>query len=162
MPKLKRTKNDIEKDIQEQQKDCCVCGIRKSFDSFFNSRNKNDGKSYRCKACDELARKKWKENNLLSSKLSLRKNNLKSRYGIDLDIYFSMLEKQNNKCAICETKENNVLGNRAKWSFSVDHNHITGKIRGLLCNQCNRAIGMLKDDAALLRKAADYLDITNA
>jgi hypothetical protein len=162
MPKLKRTKSQIEKDIEEQEKDCCVCGCRKSFDSFYNYKNKSDGKSYRCKDCDDLSRKKWKENNSDSSKLSVRKNNLKSRYGIDLDIYYSLLKKQNNKCGICEATENNVLGDRAKWSFAVDHNHDTGKVRGLLCNQCNRAIGMLKDDAALLRKAADYLDITNA
>jgi hypothetical protein len=92
----------------------------------------------------------------------MRKNNLISRYGINLDIYYSLLEKQNHRCAICDAVENNVIGDRAKWSFAVDHNHVTGKVRGLLCNQCNRAIGMLKDDAALLRKAADYLDKTNA
>ncbi len=40
MPKLKRTKNDIDKDIEDQQKDCCVCGTRKPFDSFYNSKNK--------------------------------------------------------------------------------------------------------------------------
>ena len=162
MPKLKRTQDDINKDIQEQQKDCCVCGVRKHFDCFYNYKNKNDGKSYRCKDCDDNARKKWKENNLVSSKLSMRKNNLISRYGINLDIYYSLLEKQNHRCAICDAVENNVIGDRAKWSFAVDHDHVTGKVRGLLCNQCNRAIGMLKDDAALLRKAADYLDKTNA
>jgi hypothetical protein len=162
MPKLKRTKSQIGRDIEEQQKDCCVCGVRKSFDCFYNYKNKSDGKSYRCKDCDNLARDKYRINNPVSSKLKSRNRNLKFNYGIDLDIYYALLEKQNNKCAICETTENNVTGDRVHWNFAVDHNHDTGKVRGLLCNQCNRAIGMLKDDAALLRKAADYLDITNA
>jgi hypothetical protein len=162
MPRLKRTRSEINRDIEEQQKDCSVCGNRKPFDCFYNYKNKNDGKSYRCKDCDDLARKKWKEDNLVSSKLSMRKNNLKSKYGISLDAYNYLLRHQGYRCAICETTENNVIGERSHWNFAVDHNHDTGKVRGLLCNQCNRAIGMLKDDATLLRKAADYLDITNA
>jgi hypothetical protein len=162
MPKLKRTRSEINRDIEEQQKDCSVCGNRKPFDCFYNYKNKSDGKSYRCKDCDDLARKKWKEDNLVSSKLSMRKNNLKSKYGISLDAYNYLLRHQGYRCAICETTENNVIGERSHWNFAVDHNHDTGKVRGLLCNQCNRAIGMLKDDATLLRKAADYLDITNA
>lgn len=42
--------------------------------------------------------------------------------------------------------------------LAVDHNHETGQIRGLLCSNCNRAIGLLRDDAGLMRKAADYVD----
>jgi hypothetical protein len=65
-----------------------------------------------------------------------------------------MLVEQNYRCAICGTDKPT-----GKWVvFAVDHCHVTGKVRGLLCNECNRGMGLLRDDATLLRKAADYLD----
>ena len=81
-----------------------------------------------------------------------RKNNLMSSYGITLDEYEILLNKQGGVCAICSQKEsskNNYL--------CVDHDHKTGKVRGLLCTQCNHAIGKLKDDPNLFIKAAEYL-----
>ncbi len=65
---------------------------------------------------------------------------------------------QDNKCAICKkTVEEN------KRNLAVDHNHITGKIRGLLCNTCNSALGMFKGDLGtdLLEKAINYLNVFN-
>ena len=78
---------------------------------------------------------------------------LKQNYNITDDDYNKMLKSQNGRCAICGT---NKLTGRWK-SFAIDHNHITGKVRGLLCNECNRGIGYLKDDYKLLQKAVNYL-----
>ena len=80
----------------------------------------------------------------------MKNNNLKKNYGITLEQYNVLVIKQNNKCAICGSD------NRGKDLF-VDHNHITGKIRGLLCSTCNFAIGLLKDDPILCDTMAAYL-----
>lgn len=73
------------------------------------------------------------------------------KYGITEVDYQTLLAKQNGGCAICGSS-----GERRR--LDVDHCHITDKIRGLLCNNCNRGLGHLKDDPALLRLAATYLE----
>lgn len=74
------------------------------------------------------------------------------KYNMTLDEYNVMLENQNYKCAICgKTKSENGK------SFAVDHNHKTGKVRGLLCNHCNVGIGYLGDSAEITAKATAYL-----
>ena len=91
-----------------------------------------------------------------SLRLRGRKTQLKLLYGLTVEDYNKMLAKQGHCCAICGTGKPT-----GKWKvFAVDHCHKTGKIRGLLCNECNRGMGLLKDSSDLLRKAADYLDIS--
>lgn len=81
-----------------------------------------------------------------------RKNrDYKKRYGISLNEYQILLGKQNGVCAICRLKENN------QRFLSVDHNHITGQIRGLLCQKCNAVLGMVNDNTDLLLSAKRYL-----
>lgn len=78
------------------------------------------------------------------------------RYGLTHEMFELILESQGNVCAICGTDE---PGNtRGPAAFRVDHDHDTGEVRGLLCNKCNIAIGYLKDDPALLRRALEYLE----
>lgn len=72
-------------------------------------------------------------------------------YGITLQEYETLLEAQGGVCAICG-KECVTFENLA-----VDHDHATGAVRGLLCNNCNHGIGKFKDDPALLKAAADYV-----
>ena len=78
---------------------------------------------------------------------------LKSNYGITLDEYDRMAEAQDHKCAICHSTDPKGNGSR----FAVDHDHKTGKVRGLLCGPCNMGIGKLGDDIALLTAAIEYL-----
>jgi len=78
---------------------------------------------------------------------------LKSLYGISIEEYFSMYERQNHKCAICD-KEFELGG---KMGLAVDHCHSSGKIRELLCAHCNQALGKMNDDIEILKKAIDYL-----
>jgi len=66
-------------------------------------------------------------------------------------LFDEMLEEQGGKCKIC------LL---ASDDFVIDHNHRTGKIRGLLCRKCNSALGMCNDDADVLLRAAHYLQAT--
>lgn len=72
------------------------------------------------------------------------------RYGMTKEQYDDMFVKQFGECAICCKKQ--------KHRLVVDHDHATGKARGLLCHKCNMAIGLLFDNSILLRAAADYLD----
>jgi hypothetical protein len=88
--------------------------------------------------------------------VATRKQMLLRLYGISDEDYQSLLESQHNKCAICATAAPDLNKEHRKY-FSVDHDHNTGKIRGLLCNQCNLGIGCLNDDPELLRKATSYL-----
>jgi hypothetical protein len=74
------------------------------------------------------------------------------KYGISFDDYQRMLIEQNGVCKICRKPE------KKGKSLSVDHNHKTGKVRGLLCSRHNTGLGCFEDDAALLRSAADYLE----
>ena len=78
-----------------------------------------------------------------------RKDNLKYRYGITEEQYDQMLEKQNHTCAICNEKPEKNL--------AVDHCHTTGEVRGLLCMNCNKGLGMFKEDENRIIKAAEYI-----
>lgn len=139
-------------------KQCTVCKETKELDQFYNVKSTKDGKGYRCKECDNKARQKWSANNPERSHLSQRQRNLKHRFGVDLEWYEKQFKKQNYSCAICQTKTNKTVGDRQFWNFSVDHCHDSGKIRGILCNNCNRALGLFQDNPELLKKAASYVE----
>lgn len=83
-----------------------------------------------------------------------RKASLKILYGMSWDEFVALLAAQGDGCAICATAD----PGRGHDSFSVDHDHATGKVRGLLCHSCNVGIGYLADDPARLRAAAAYIE----
>ena len=82
---------------------------------------------------------------------------LKRTYGITYDDYHSMLNAQNRYCKICGG-EGFVMTGHHKLKLVVDHCHATGAVRGLLCHNCNRALGLLKDDVQTLNNAIAYLE----
>jgi hypothetical protein len=84
------------------------------------------------------------------SKRPKRDIHLYYRYKITMDGYNALLQSQNGRCAICGDLPS-VKG------LVVDHDHITGRVRGLLCDPCNVGIGRLKDSAAIAEAAAAYL-----
>lgn len=87
---------------------------------------------------------------------------MKSVYGITLDQYEVLLEKQDGVCAICLRPERRKSRYGGTCRLHVDHDHKTGKLRGLLCSTCNFAIGGMNDSPELLRAAADYLEAHSA
>lgn len=103
-----------------------------------------------CRVCANNKRQEWIENNSKRESEINRKKKLKRRYSITPEEYDGLLAQQRGLCAICEESPEGVL--------HVDHDHVTGAVRGLLCNTCNVGIGSLKDDSALLRAAAEYLE----
>jgi len=116
-----------------------------------------------CKPCSVKKQKISRERRVAKDPLLYRKKEwpvqLLKKYGITVEQYNAMLESQNGCCAICKTE---TPGNRkgklsGEWKFSVDHCHATGVVRGLLCNHCNAALGLAKDNPDLLEIMADYL-----
>ena len=81
---------------------------------------------------------------------------IKHRHGITIDQYNVLLEAQGYRCKICRTDKQNS-NRRHKDRFYVDHDHKTGRIRGLLCNACNSMLGFANDDQVILLKAIRYL-----
>jgi len=76
-------------------------------------------------------------------------------FGVDPQVYDDILVSQGGVCAICRT--NCATGRR----LALDHDHGTGKVRGLLCSNCNRAIGLLREDPAIVEAALKYLSVTD-
>lgn len=83
-----------------------------------------------------------------------RESCLLRNYGISSAVYDQLFAQQNGGCAICGTTS---PGGRSNAFFAVDHDHATNEVRGLLCAHCNTGLGKFRDDAELLRKAAQYL-----
>lgn len=78
---------------------------------------------------------------------------LRTKYNISIEQYNEKLAQQDGRCAICDKHQNEL-----KQTMRVDHNHQTGKVRGLLCSVCNKAIGSLRENTILLQNATDYLN----
>lgn len=158
---------------------CKKCNKNKQLDEFYKQKTNKDGRFGCCKECSKkrsLAWKKanpdkarvhnvkWKKNNSNKIKIyhnkwyeknlsKIRNRILKRDYGITLEQYYSIFQKQSSCCAIC---------NRSQSEFEkvlcVDHNHKTGEVRGLLCDLCNKAIGLFQDQIDRLRNAIKYLE----
>jgi len=82
----------------------------------------------------------------------IRKGHWRRKYGLTEEEYNEFFIIQKGCCSICGRHQNEL--NRP---LGVDHNHATGKIRGLLCYKCNTGLGMFNDDINVLKKAIDYL-----
>lgn len=136
-------------------KKCSKCQIVKPATAgFFPLRNKKKQLSSWCRKCHSQ-QSTIRNRRSPEARAAARLRTLKSRRGINLDQYNTMLLRQDGQCAICSTRETNAKGTKER--FCVDHDHITGKIRGLLCFRCNTAIGLLRDSSSFAQKAVEYL-----
>ncbi len=123
------------------------------------------GKKYRkCKPCNAEASRLFRKNNPEAAKRYDAKRRdtkkrfwIEDRYGLTTEQFEALKTAQHNVCAICGT--NRELG-RGK-ELHVDHNHETGEVRGLLCNFCNRGLGLFRDSVDLLKSAERYLNENN-
>lgn len=129
-------------------KKCNSCKQEKEATEFY-------AKKYSCISCVSLHNKKWREANKEKKKTLNRDWWYKNTYGISYDEFMSLSQKQNNKCKICSV--NLVFEGKSKESAVLDHNHATGKIRGVLCNACNVALGHFKDNIDAINNAIRYL-----
>ncbi len=108
-----------------------------------------DGRRPECKACRKVSSRAEYLQNPKPGKWS-KNAYLKRKYGISLDEYEELLRTQQGVCAICRAKENR--------SLAVDHDHKTGRVRGLLCTNCNQGLGKFRDDVDLLYASVLYLE----
>ncbi len=131
-------------------KRCSSCNNSLPIESFRKT-SKRYTQPY-CKECEKRIRREQYRNNLDSNREKGRDKALKRAYGITREEFSIILETQNTSCASCGIKE---PGGRGNWH--VDHNHNTGKIRGLLCHRCNTGLGLFLESETILKEAIKYL-----
>jgi hypothetical protein len=127
---------------------CSKCGQDKPTDLFSINRRDSRGFSYNCKACESAKHKEYYKATR-DKRLEYRRKYL---YGVDEEVYQVLLEQSGGVCEIC--KEECVSGR----ALAVDHCHNSQEVRGLLCTNCNTALGSFKDDIDLMKKAIEYLE----
>ena len=114
-------------------KTCTKCGETKEINKGYTM----------CKAC----KKAYDKARYNPEKEAHKKRRIK--YGLSIEQYEQMLVDQNHQCYICNDETKLV----------VDHCHESGKVRGLLCNHCNTMLGLARDNPAILRLAAKYIEL---
>lgn len=117
-------------------KTCNECQNKKDISEFSKQSNNIDKLSHQCKSCE-------------------RERRLKQKFGIGHDYYEELLKSQDGLCPIC-SKQLVFIGN--KVYNDIDHDHTTGKVRGVLCHNCNLMLGLAKDNTQTLLNAIHYLE----
>ena len=150
---------------------CGRCKITKCDEDFRKSCSSKDGMQYYCKSCQKSYSQeryaknpqKYKDQHakwaVLYKKNNPQKNrevSLRSVFGITIEDYDRMFLEQNGVCLICKKPETVIARGKIR-NLSIDHDHITGKIRGLLCNGHNTGLGKFDDSVELLEEAIRYL-----
>lgn len=131
---------------------CRKCGIEKPITEFWLKKGNRSGHHNECKVCFENRRRAYRK---ARPDIALNQS-LRDRFGITLDEYKQKLLQQKGVCAICGKPETLTFKGKLR-SLSVDHNHITNQIRGLLCDSCNKVIGFAKEDISILESTVRYL-----
>lgn len=143
--------------MENDTKICPKCKIEKELTEFHK---KSKNKTYHtCKDCRRIY-DQWRYQNIETRariKGWIKNRKLQLNYNITFKEYNTLLKKQQGLCAICHQKETKILQGKLTL-LAVDHDHITGKIRGLLCNQCNIGLGCFKDDPTILYEALTYVN----
>ncbi len=169
-----------------QNKICSKCKKRKILSEFYKHKGHKFGVSSACKKC---IRQRNKEDYYTSPRIKIANKKycnsprgkktrqyyrqtdgykfnrwkywLRDKYGLTPEQYNQMALDQHGLCIICKQPET-ASNQYGLMRLAVDHNHETGKICGLLCQRCNSAIGLLREDAEILKRAIKYLGDKNA
>lgn len=135
-----------------QNKICSVCKENKLLDAFYKCPNSKFGRRSICKICDVTRSTAYYLKDAKDNPNKYKNKNLKSKYKITLDEYNNLFLLQNGCCKIC-----NLHQLKFKRKLAVDHNHKTGEVRGLLCHNCNLAIGLLYENEDIINNVLLYL-----
>lgn len=146
---------------------CTACGEEKQLSAFDRNLTREDGRMADCKVCRKARIRSYPaqreastfgpESEILKPLTSQERRLIRSRrakYGITLSQFDAMVTMQHGACAICGEV---VPASTVKNNWHVDHDHATGKVRGLLCQDCNLGLGRFKDNPAALQSAIYYL-----
>lgn len=131
---------------------CYHCKKRKPIEKFVKDKSRRIGYVRTCRSCKKEMSTQYRIENPEQAKKSAREWKRRMRYaeiGISEEGYQELFKRQGGRCAICERK--------VKTRLSVDHDHKTGRVRGLLCVTCNQGLGYFKDDASTLHRAIAYV-----
>lgn len=165
-------------------KRCYRCGETKPLDLFHRSKDRKDGRTTKCKACSKIVgreyrqskpehikevqdkwkiknkhrtsgySKSWRSRNPDKVKDQDRRNHLRTEYGLTVEQYDDMVALQEGRCLVCREIP---MGKRGYSTLHVDHCHITGRVRGLLCGRCNTALGSLKESEEITQNLVRYI-----
>lgn len=142
--------------VSDTEKKCSTCKEIKILDCFHKTSRSYGGFNNECKPCrskrDKLRPKETRHREYLKNRQKQLDRDLFKHYGITRDQFNEMRVKQDYLCAICSKHES-----ESNKGLHTDHCHDTKKVRGLLCNACNLAIGQLKHNTTILLKAISYL-----
>jgi len=123
---------------------CIACDKNKSTTHFYR-RSDNGIPMAKCKLCVRKQGRRYR----IKYPGKRRDSYLLKKYGLTEKRYQKMFESQSGRCAMCHA--------RSERALSVDHDHQTGKVRGLLCGSCNALLGFAQEDISILKEAIDYL-----
>lgn len=133
---------------------CCRCKIAKPLDAFALCSKAWHGRRSYCKVCDRERHQEWRKANPRTKQESEKRWawRLRGEYGLSVSDYHLILQSQGGGCAICGATQDNH-----KRKMPVDHDHATGKVRGVLCGPCNSALGSFRDSSTVASAAVAYL-----
>jgi len=175
-PRLHNSKNPAKVDPARtnsrgfSMKKCSRCDTEKPTSEYHKDRRNSTGLYGWCKNCAKEKAREYRANNIdkvRESQKQSKKNKpdfyrnkrLVYEFGITLAEYQEMLKSQNSVCAICFQPERRIHPRTGRlWELCVDHDHATGEIRGLLCCDCNTALGLFRDNPSNIRAAINYLE----
>ena len=162
-------------------KRCSNCNQIKNIEMFGKNVKSKDGIKTQCRDCETLKSKEWRSSNKEKSNIiskryyndhkdtiadrnreryltndgkeTSRLKAIEKKFNITGYEYDLLLKSQNGECKICGIHES-----KTKRKLAIDHNHITGNVRGLLCDKCNMGLGLFKDSQEILLRAIQYCD----
>lgn len=138
-------------------KACTKCGAVKELDLFHKNPARSDGRASWCKQCQHALLKESRKDPKMKEKFQQYryKSLIKKRYGMTVERYDQMLKQQKYVCAICKKADSGGLSFGRR--LAIDHDHETKYVRGLLCQKCNRGLGLFNDNIERMRSAIKYL-----
>jgi len=169
---LRRAERLARQPAEGATKECRKCGTTKPMLSFYAHRTTKDSRANYCMECQKAASRQWSRDNADKVKATNDAHRLANPekrkrdhrqywlklYGLDQAQYEALLAEQGGTCAICERPERYVDKRTGELrKLSVDHDHKTNLVRGLLCGHCNRGIGQFDDNPLVLARASTYL-----
>jgi len=157
-----------------REKRCCTCKVWLPLEKFGRNKARPDGLQDYCAICHRAAVKRyydktpgakerakavsaaWNKANYERRKRIELRSKLKEK-GLTMEQYDEAIIRQEGGCGICGEKENR---HTLQTRLVIDHDHVTGKFRGLLCHNCNVSLGLMRDNIELLERAIAYLKVS--
>lgn len=134
---------------------CPRCGVDKPHAEFHRNRHAKDGCAVYCKPCALTFQRRWREANPEKVAATARKARIKLLYGMTEEDFQARVQAQAGRCPVCREALSEDTNETA-----IDHDHVTGVVRGVLHRTCNTMLGLARDSAETLRNAALYLETT--